>query len=355
MLGTGQARATASGIGGFPRGRQFRAVWQAVTGAARAVRSMESNRWYSPVSNEFYSAVLREEALIHLRGNGIGDFLQGQLTCDLRRLSSEHAVAGAMCTVKGRVISDLWVIAVDDGHACLRLRRAVADAFAENLERYARFSRITVAVDERRDAISGYYGDDIPLPALGLDAVGACTRAGTGILLRSAYRMLQRVELPDDGTDGAHGAEDVLARARAGSEGDWRALELLSGHLALEERDREQFTPQVLNFDRNGRVAFDKGCYTGQEVVARLHYKGRAKQRLQIFRSGTSGSTSAVQAGAAVLDREGRAVGEILRAETLWDRDVVVAALLRHDEIRDDLRLSDGRELDRVGGAPDEG
>lgn len=310
------------------------------------------------MSREFYSATLRDEALIHLRGREIGAFLQGQLTCDLRGFGPERAVAGVMCTVKGRVISDLWVVAVDDGHVCLRLRRSVADALAADLERYARFSRITCTVDERRDAVTGYYGADIPLQALGLDAVGTCTRAGDCIFLRSADRLVQRIDLPPDSARGASGGDntpDLTASASAGSEGDWRALELLTGHLAIEERDREQFTPQALNYDRNGRVAFDKGCYTGQEVVARLHYKGRAKQRLQVFRSGTSGAASAPRAGAAILDSEGQAVGELLRAEVLADRDVVVAALLRHDEARCDLRLTDGRELNRERGAPGAG
>ena len=307
------------------------------------------------MSEELYNATLRDEALIHLRGEGIGAFLQGQLTCDMRGFGPGRAVAGVMCTVKGRGISDLWVVAVDDGHACLRLRSSLADTLAENLERYARFSRITCTVDERREVITGYYGDDIPLQALGLDAVGACKRTGDSIFLRSAGRLVQRIDLPGGEAGEASGsgcAPELMASAGAGSEGDWRALELLTGHMALEERDRDRFTPQALNFDRSGRVAFDKGCYTGQEVVARLHYKGRAKQRLQIFRSGTSGAASAPRIGAAILDSEGRAVGELLRAEVLADRDVVVAALLRHDEARSDLRLTDGRELSRVHGAP---
>lgn len=310
------------------------------------------------MSREFYSATLRDEALIHLRGRGIGDFLQGQLTCDLRGLAPERAVAGAMCTVKGRVISDLWVVAVDDGHTCLRLRRSVAEAFAENLARYAQFSRIAVTVDERRDAITGFYGDDIPLPALGLDAVGACSRTGDSILLRSADRLVQRIDLPGDSEGKAPGGADpsgATASARAGSEGVWRARELLAGHFALEEGDREQFTPQALNFDRSGRVAFDKGCYTGQEVVARLHYKGRAKQRLQIFRGGTRDAGDAPRTGTAILDSDGGTVGEVLRVEILSDREVVVAALLRHDEVRSDLRLTGGTELSRVSGTPHEG
>lgn len=307
------------------------------------------------MSDDFYRATLGDEALIHLRGSGITDFLQGQLTCDLRPLAPERAVAGAMCTVKGRVISDLWVVKVDDGHTCLRLRREVAAAFAENLDRYARFSRIAVSVDERSDAIRGYFGPDLPTQALGLTVVGACMRMGDIILLRSADRLVQGLDVAAGSAAEAGGEDDatkILARAGAGSEDDWRALELIDGHLAVESAESEQFTPQALNYDRSGRVAFDKGCYTGQEVVARLHYKGRAKQRLQVFRSGTSGAASAPEVGAAILDSSGKAVGEILRTEVLARKEVIVAALLRHDEARNDLRLIDGRELTRTGAPP---
>ena len=105
-----------------------------------------------------YVATLNGEACVHLRGREIARFLQGQLTCDLRALAPVHAIAGAMCNVKGRVISDLWVLPVSDEHFVLRLRKSLARDFAGNLERYARFSRIAVELEERPGMILGLYG-----------------------------------------------------------------------------------------------------------------------------------------------------------------------------------------------------
>ena len=261
-------------------------------------------------------ATLEGEACVHLRGREIPRFLQGQLTCDLRALAPAHAIAGAMCNVKGRVISDLWVIPVSNEHCILRLRRSLAKDFAENLERYARFSRITVEAQEESGAILGIYGPGLiggpSLPG----AIGAIERSGSLLYLRSGERQVE-----------------VIATAPAET--------LRAGHYALEKEDSERFTPQALNYDLTGRVAFDKGCYTGQEVVARLHYRGQSKRRLGIY--SVSGPTPA--RGTALLDEDGREVGECLRSEIDGEGRTLLAAMVKTDLGEALPRDADGQPL----------
>lgn len=254
-----------------------------------------------------YVTGLPGEASIHLRGEDIPRFLQGQLTCDLRHLTPGRAIAGAMCNVKGRVISDLWVVPAGADHCILRLRRSLAQGFAENLERYARFSRIAVEVDSRADAITGIYGDtdEDGLPG----APGDILERDARLWLRSGPTQVQGIDLI---TDRETPRDALLEDAEAGEQTCWQAETLIDGHYALEKTDSERFTPQALNYDESGRVAFDKGCYTGQEVVARLHYRGQSKKRLQVL---TGGDVGTPVAGDGIVDEAGNRVGQCLRTE----------------------------------------
>lgn len=284
-----------------------------------------------------HCVALTGEAVVHLHGNDIGRFLQGQLTCDLRKLAADRAVAGAMCTVQGRVISDVWVVQVDESHCLLRLRRSLATHFAENLERYARFSRIVVAVDPRRDPIVGACGDlSSGDPALPGD-IGACSAAGSIICLRTGLRTAEWISTDADGP-----GPTAPAGCAPGAGSEWEAEQLLAGHYALEEGDSGMFTPQALNYDVTGRVAFDKGCYTGQEVVARLHYKGQSKRRL---RTGVISGNGGPAPGDRLLDAAGDDVGDVLRAVMDSRGRVVIAGMVRASHGDAPLLLADGRSV----------
>jgi len=292
---------------------------------------------------------LPDETFLHLRGSDIAGFLQGQLTCDLRRLMPERSVAGAMCSVKGRVLSDLWVIPVAPEHCVLRLRRSVATPFADNLRRYAQFSRISVTEEESDTAVRGLVGTRGDLDRLLGEAPGATRMAHDRLWFRSGPCTAQILDVGESEASAATD-EDLFpdTELQRGTPGAWSATELQSGHYAIEADDWDRFTPQALNYDRSDRVAFDKGCYTGQEVVARLHYKGQAKKRLSLY-SASDGDP--VPRGAAVLDGSGTRLGEVLRCEPAPSGGAIVAVLLKADREGEALVLEGGTSLVPIGAA----
>src|SRR5690606_25599850 len=98
----------------------------------------------------------------------------------------------------------------------------------------------------------------------------------------------------------------------------WEELEMLDGHFPFTPGDSELFTPQELHLDRAGYVSFSKGCYTGQEIVARMHYRGKAKR--QLFLLEVLNETGAASANDAELfDAEGAAAGKIIKQVTVPD------------------------------------
>ncbi|MDP5054244.1 MAG: folate-binding protein [Congregibacter sp.] len=300
-----------------------------------------------------FACFLANEAMIHLRGQKISAFLQGQLTCDTRKLTDTRAVMGALCNVKGRVLSDLTVLQVSDSHVILRLRKSLAPRIVETLRRYAQFSRISVELDLRDQAIMGLREagkppGSQPEPASGLSVLPGNTtltlQRGPGLREILSVDPASPADLSiaagdSDGNndDNTNESNDENNQAR------W-ALEILrGGHYALELDDLEGFTPQALNYDIRGLVAFDKGCYTGQEIVARLHYKGQSKRRLQVFEAACAAGLLIRET--PVFSADGKAVGRCLRAEHAADSPVLVATEIQSDHLGKDAYLVGGEHL----------
>lgn len=288
--------------------------------------------------------------MIHLRGSRIPEFLQGQLTCDTRKLSPSKAVLGALCNVKGRVLSDLLVLQLSDSHVVLRLRRSLASSVADTLRRYAQFSRISVELDSRENAIigrreSGDISGGEPLPA-------GSMAAAPGDRIVSLERGSNFGEVLSIDPQNPIDLASHVASQTLDVEPRWAVETLRSGHYALEIEDFEAFTPQALNYDLTGLVAFDKGCYTGQEIVARLHYKGHSKRRLQVLEAPQSLNETTITRDTPLLNSEGDTVGRCLRVERAADTPTVLAAEVQSDYLDQVLLLTSGEQLSPLGGEP---
>lgn len=263
-----------------------------------------------------YACFLESEAILHLRGPRTVEFLQGQFTGDLRKLSTTRPLHGALCNPQGRVITDARLVALNDDHVLLRLRGSLRDRVAEALHRYAQFSRVDVSAHKADRAILGLYGDlDGSLTPPSQDEV----LLHDGCVALSWAPGIAEVIAPA-GNEAS--LQAIASRLQPGLATHWQASVLKSGHYALEASDSEQFTPQTLNYDERGLIAFDKGCYTGQEVVARLHYKGRAKRRLRIFHSAVL-----APAEEPLVDSDGSRAGRILRCVPASDGYVTAAEI----------------------------
>lgn len=293
---------------------------------------------------------LSEEAALDLNGANIPDFLQGQLTCDTRRLTATESVAGALCNPKGRVISDVWCLQVTANRLLLRLRASVAEQTGTTLARYAQFSRISVAPLLVDGTFLGVLGDtpgDLATPAL----AALPETPGSVEIVDHCYWLRRGPRHAEVGAVDETGREVIASLAAQldhSAERQWQAEDLRQGHYAIDEQDVEQFTPQALNYDLTGRVAFDKGCYTGQEVVARLHYKGQSKRRLRVLHSRADIPDPA---GSRLKDEGNAAIGKLLRVVTAGDGDCVIGAelLVAHGDVP--VMTESGAELYAVAGA----
>ena len=221
---------------------------------------------------------LADRGVIRASGADAASFLQGQLTNDVASLGPGSARLAGFCSAKGRLQASfvVWRPAADEF-----LLSCPRDLLVPTLKRLTMFvlrakCRLSDASDElAMFAIAGRAATAM------LDGVAVWQVRGRG--------ATTVVRLPD-----AAGVERAWLVAAAGAEADvpaaaamsietWRWLEVESGIVTVEAATVDRFVPQMVNFELVGGVDFQKGCYPGQEVVARSQYRGTTKRRTFLF------------------------------------------------------------------------
>lgn len=247
--------------------------------------------------------------LLAVAGEDAAKFLQGQLTCDIDKVSPVQSVQGAYCDINGRVIADMRVLATDDGYLLLSMR-GMGYAIKRTLEKYVVFSKATIKSLTSSWERYGVYGPAATQTVR--DLFAAVPDQPHAVLHKSGCIVIR---LPD-----AQARYEILMNADNDEMRDqledlgitddleeWELAEIRQGIVHVTPDTQDSYTPQLLNYDVTGVIDFKKGCFPGQEIVARMHYRAPAKKRL--YRASAAGvrvsSDSMVMAG-------GESIGEII-------------------------------------------
>jgi len=229
---------------------------------------------------------LAQLGLIDARGPDAAAFLQGQLSNDVRVVAPERAQLSSYNSPKGRLLAVLHVMREGDAFL-LELHRGVLEAVLKRLRMYVLRSKVTLA-EATGQALYGLAGPraaDV-LSGLGLPAPGAplaCARAD-GIDVMRRLGAVPRYTLRAPAAGGAGLWARLSARAAAGAWEDWRRLDIEAGVPTVYPQTQDRFVAQMCNLDALGGISFDKGCYTGQEIIARVHYRGAVKRHMEVRR-----------------------------------------------------------------------
>ena len=237
-------------------------------------------------------------------------FFQGQTTADFSQVSTSQARDGAYCNPKGRMLASFTAARLDTQTLMLKIRRDCVSDGLSVLSKYAVFSKVELSDASGEYLAIGVVGAQAKtclreaFPNLA-ESLGASLNDSSAlatwiddqsvILQRSANRF----ELRLPATRAAEVWPVLRQHAQAAGSQIWDALDIAAGSVAVSAATREEFLPQLLNYDLTGAVSFKKGCYTGQEVVARLHFKGVPKRRL--YRARINGD---VKAGEEIFDND---------------------------------------------------
>ena len=226
-------------------------------------------------------------------------FLHAQLSADVLGLEPNGARFACYCSPRGQVLGLLQVVRVGDDFM-LVASSALLPGLLDRLSRFVLRSRVSL------EALEGWSCFGLPEAA---SDFGGCLIAPIGFDLRYGV------------APGPARADEAAAL--------WKAEELRRGVAWLDERTRERFIPQMLGFEALGAVSFSKGCYPGQEIVARARYLGQVKRRplqirLECSEPLAAGAAARIRSGEAELEvtvidsaagADGRTVAELVGPE----------------------------------------
>ena len=200
-------------------------------------------------------ARLNRYGLLAVTGADARAFLHAQLTNDISKLESDRSALAGWCTAKGRLLATMLVIPSPDGFL-LQLARDLAPAVAKRLSMFVLRSKVKIA--DESDAWF-QYGVWKGLPAVSWEGDSVSVPVGELRHLRIGK---------------------TLALNCGRSEEDWTLEEIRAGRPWISAATQDQFVPQMVNLETLGGVDFQKGCYPGQEIVARAQYRGEVKRRM---------------------------------------------------------------------------
>jgi folate-binding protein YgfZ len=222
---------------------------------------------------------LSHEGVLAVRGSDAAKFLQGQLTCNLNYLSDTQASLGARCTQKGRMQSSFRIVLQGDG-VLLAMATELLEPQLADLKKYAVFSKSKLTDESAAWVRFGLAEADQVLASLGLELP-----ADTDSVARTDHLIAIRVSpgrselwVPAEHADAVR--SQLATQLKQADLNEWLLGQVRAGIGQVMPQTRELFIPQMLNLQAVGGVSFKKGCYTGQEIVARMQYLGKLKRRL---------------------------------------------------------------------------
>ena len=276
---------------------------------------------------------LDDWALATITGADSQKYLQGQVTADVDHMTESQHLLAAHCDGKGKMWSNLRLFRSGEGFTWIE-RRSLRDTQLTELKKYAVFSKVVIAPDDER-VLLGVAGFQARAALANLfsalpDADNQVTRDGDTTMLwfeQPAERFL----LVTDAATAQRVTDALRGEAQLNNSPQWLALDIEAGLPVIDSANSGQFIPQATNLQALGGISFKKGCYTGQEMVARAKFRG-ANKRAMWYLAGTASRVP--EAGEDLELKMGenwRRTGTVLAAVQLDDGRLLAQVVMNND------------------------
>ena len=241
--------------------------------------------------------VMKQQDIGVLRVSGLDSkkFLQGQTTCDMNKLSQDNGLYGAICSIKGRIISSFYIVQRNDDVLMIMAKDLVEKTLL-HLKKYAVFFKTTLTDEQDHFAVyTRLVNQKIEDDSNVASSIFTTTQDNDIITLTISQEPLE--------------IQFLITSAKAEIEeknSELAALAILAARPLINLEQSETILPQWLNMQSTGGISFTKGCYTGQEIVARMQYKGKSKKQLALVTwQGNLDTTK------DIVDEQGKNIGQI--------------------------------------------
>lgn len=228
---------------------------------------------------------LSHHGLLKVSGPDATPFLQGQLSCDLTKITARTSTLGCYCNPQGRILATFRLFQIKDDYY-LFMPRSMISVMQNALEKYSLFSKVTIEPD-LQNILIGIAGPsttsflkqlnyDFPDEASGVTQTKGLTiikvRANCSrFICIGSFEAIKLLwcEL----------SSDLIPTTDLA----WQYYDIINGIPTIYPETQSQFLPHRINYHLLNGIDFEKGCYVGQEVIARLHYRGKLKHHMFLY------------------------------------------------------------------------
>lgn len=287
-----------------------------------------------------------------LQGPDAKKFIQGQITCDVDQLSIDHPLIGARCNPKGRALTNFYLIQVNDDHLLMVMDLSLVPSCIDEFSKYAAFFKV-----ELNDSSEVYH-------CFGLNkCIGSSSmQSSNKIALLKQATFIANVSLSNDrqlvivSKEHAESTWECLQQQYkpVGTE-LWKLQDIQAGIAIIQRETSNLFVPQMFNLQAIDGISFKKGCYTGQEVVARMKYLGKLKRRmyrLSLPIEVVSKQKLPTPGSSCQLPEQEQSIGNVVTAAHADENTHEILAVLTEEAEKSTTLIIDGKQYINIRNLP---
>lgn len=288
---------------------------------------------------------LSHTGLISIRGEDTQQFLQGQFTNDINKVDDSHAQISGYCSPKGRLLSNFLIFKRNDSYF-LRLPRALVDETIKRLKMFVLMSKVTIENASDGQIHMGYCGPNAAkelaniFPAIPEENLSTVQSDDVTLIRLPGKNPRFEILAPFERMKKIWTALNVRG-APVGAE-VWSWLTIQNGLPIITPETVDAFVPQMVNMHRINGVSFKKGCYTGQEIVARMQYLGKLKRRMYLAHVDTDTRPNEGDSVFASVSKSAQGTGKIVNVSPAPDGGFDLLAVIEISSVEaGDIHLQD--------------
>ena len=275
---------------------------------------------------------LNHLSFLEINGKGAFDLLQGQITCDVNKVDSNNSCLGALCNAKGRIISSFILCLLEKGSYGLIGHHKTLKKTEEELQKYSPFYEVEINENLsfsffgiNKETFENSYNKKIVHPDNTIEIRGSTFISYLGKKFLLAF-------CNKEGLSEFENLFELDANRI-----DWKLDEILCQNVEISEENIGKFTPHELNYDVNNRIDFEKGCYTGQEVVARMQYRSKNLPRLCVAES----SDLNISEKMTLTNTEDRKIGNLVKVVNLEEKSVCLISAKKKNYLESSFKVKE--------------
>lgn len=285
------------------------------------------------VTNQPYKVSLNNWAILSLTGKDAKPLLQGQITINMDDITPEQGKLSGYCNLKGRLHGMFYVLEAspfEDGY-WLVMPSSIIEHIEKTLTQYARFSKVKITNITNEYNLMGLSN----IQAIDVPPSSAFKKSYLNALSSMVFYVPENraIMISEKSTDPLSNLEEAQPES-------WQAEDIRAGLPWIYDKTIESFLPHYLNLNQFGSLNFNKGCYLGQEIIARMEYKGNIKRHLYRV---TLNKEKQVPAATELLLHDGGSVGTILYSVDS-PNGAQGLATIQDDATKRQLKLNYGKE-----------